>query len=118
MLSFEDVQTALGGPVSVKGLGIVDRKHIRYTIVVQLLNPVQLSATPWTVARQATLSFTISWRLLKVMSIESVMPSNHLVLCHPLPLLSSVFPSIRYMAFPSISDPKTVDQVCSYAVGV
>ena len=50
--------------------------------------------TPWTAARQASLSFTISWRLLKLMSIESVMPSNHLLLCHPL-LLPSIFPSIR-----------------------
>ena len=52
------------------------------------------SATPWTAARQASLSFTISRSLLKLMSIESVMPSNHLVLCHPL-LLPSVFPRIR-----------------------
>ena len=52
------------------------------------------SATPWTTAHQASLSFTISWSLLKLMSIESAMPSNHLILCHPL-LLPSVFPSIR-----------------------
>ena len=52
------------------------------------------SATPWTAALQASLSFTISQSLLKLMSIESVMPSNHLVLCHPL-LLPSIFPSIR-----------------------
>ena len=51
--------------------------------------------TPWTVARQASLSFTISWSLFKLMSIESVMPSNHLILCHPLFLLPSIFPSIR-----------------------
>ena len=53
------------------------------------------SATPWTAACQASLSFTISWSLLKLMSIESVMPSNHLVFCHPLPLLPSVFLRIR-----------------------
>ena len=53
-----------------------------------------LFATPWTEARQASLFFTISWSLLKLMSIESVMPSNHLILCCPL-LLSSIFPSIR-----------------------
>ena len=53
------------------------------------------SATPWTAARQASLSITSSWNLLKLMSIESVMPSNHLILCHPLLLLHSVFPSIR-----------------------
>ena len=52
-------------------------------------------ATPWTAACQASLSFTISWSLLKFMSIESVMPSNHIVLCQPLPLLPSLFPSIR-----------------------
>ena len=56
---------------------------------------VRLFATPWTAARQAPLSFTISWSLLKLMSIESVMPSNHLILCHPLLLLPSIFPSIR-----------------------
>ena len=51
--------------------------------------------TPWNTAHQASLSFTISWKLLKLMSIESVMPSNHLILCHPLLLLPSVFPSVR-----------------------
>ena len=52
-------------------------------------------ATPWTAARQASPSFTISWSLLKLMSIELVMPSNHLILCHPLLLLPSIFPSTR-----------------------
>ena len=56
---------------------------------------LQLFVTPWTAARQAYLSCTISQSLLKLMSIESVMPSNHLVLCHPLLLLPSIFPSIR-----------------------
>ena len=64
-------------------------------VVVQVLSPVRLFATPWTTACRACLSFTISWSLLKLMSIESVMPSNHLVLCHPLLLLPSIFPSIR-----------------------
>ena len=50
--------------------------------------------TPWTAAHQAFLSFSISWSLLKLMSNESVMPSNHLILCHPLLLLPSIFPSI------------------------
>ena len=50
---------------------------------------------PWTAARQASLFFTISWRLLKLMSIELVMPSNHLILCCPLLLLPSIFPNIR-----------------------
>ena len=53
------------------------------------------SATPWTSACQASLSFTISRSLLKLMSVESVMPSNHLILCHPLLLLPSIFTSIR-----------------------
>ena len=63
-------------------------------IVVQSLSHVLLFATPWSAAHQASLSFTISWSLLKLMSIESVMPSNHLILCCPL-LMPSVFPSIR-----------------------
>ena len=63
--------------------------------VVQLLSHVQLFATPWTAARQASLSFTVSWSLLTFVSIESMMPSNHLILCRPLLLLPSVFPSIR-----------------------
>ena len=62
---------------------------------IQLFSHVQLFATPWTAARQASLSITNSWSLLKFMSIESVMPSNHLILCHPLLLLPSVFPSIN-----------------------
>ena len=59
------------------------------------LRHVQLFATPWIAARQTSLSFTSSRSLLKLMSIESVMPSNYLVLCHPLLLLPSIFPSIR-----------------------
>ena len=54
-----------------------------------------LFATPWTMARQASLSITNSWSLLQLMSIESVMPSNHLILCRPRLLLASTFPSIR-----------------------
>ena len=56
---------------------------------------VRFFATPWTTALQASLTFTISRSLLKLMSTESVMPSNHLVLCHPLLFLPSIFPSIR-----------------------
>ena len=63
--------------------------------VVQLLSHVQLFVTPWTAACQASLSFTISRSLLKLMSVESVMPSSYLTLCHPLLLLPSIFPSIR-----------------------
>ena len=66
-----------------------------YLVVVQLLNHVWLFATPWTTAHQASLSFTISLSLLKLMSIESVTPSNHLILCHPLLPLPSIFPSMR-----------------------
>ena len=62
---------------------------------VQSLSRVQLFATPWTAAHQASLSITISWGSLKLMSIETVMPSNHLILYRPLLLLSSIFPSIR-----------------------
>ena len=62
---------------------------------VQLLSSVPPSSTPWTAARQASLSITISRSLLKFMSIESVMPSNHLILCRPLLLPPSIFPSIR-----------------------
>ena len=62
---------------------------------VQSLSCVRRFVTPWTVACQASLSITNSWRLLKLMSIESVMPFNHLILCHPLLLLPSIFPSIR-----------------------
>ena len=67
-------------------------------IVVQLLNHVQLFATPWIVAHQASLSFTISWNFLKLMSIELVMLSNHLILWCPFLLLPSIFPSIRVIA--------------------
>ena len=62
---------------------------------VRSLSHVRLLETPRTAAHQASLSITNSWRLLKLMSIESVMPSNHLILCHPLLLLPSIFPSIR-----------------------
>ena len=64
-------------------------------VVVQLPSRVRLFVTLWTSARQGSLSFTISWSLLKLTFVESVMPSNHLILCHPLLLLPSVFPSIR-----------------------
>ena len=69
--------------------------HSTPFVVVQSLSCVQFFATPWTATHQASLSFTISQTLLKFMSIESVMPSNHLVLCHPLLLLPSTFLSIR-----------------------
>ena len=69
---------------------------------VQSLSRVLLFATPWTAALQASLSFTDSRSLLKLMSIESVMPSSHLILCHPLLLLPSIFPSIRVFSSESV----------------
>ena len=69
---------------------------------VQSLSHVQLFATPWKAARQASLSITNSQSLLKLMSIELVMPSNHLILCHPLVFLPSIFPSIRIFSNESV----------------
>ena len=65
-----------------------------FVVIAQSLSHVRLFATPWTAARQVSLSFTISQSLLKLMSIESLMPSSHLILCCPL-LLPTIFPSIR-----------------------
>ena len=65
---------------------------------VQSLSPVRLFATPWAAACQASQSFTISHFLPKLMSIESMMPFNHLILCHPLFLLPSIFPSTRELS--------------------
>ena len=69
---------------------------------VQSLSRVQLFVTPWTAARQASLSITISRNLLKLMSIKSVMPSNQLILCHLLLLLPLMFPSIRVFSNESV----------------
>ena len=69
---------------------------------VQLLSCVWLFVTPWTAAHQAFLYITNSWSLLKLMSIELVMPSRHLILCHPLLLLPSMFPSIRVFSNESV----------------
>ena len=69
---------------------------------VQLLSPVQFFATPCTAARQTSLSITNSLSLLKLMSIESVMPSSHLILCHPLLLPPSIFPSFRVFSSESV----------------
>ena len=74
--------------------------HLQFSSV-QSFSHVQLFATPWTAASQASLSITNSWNLLKLMSIELVMPSNHLILCRPLLLLPSI-PSIRVFANESI----------------
>ena len=67
----------------------------KWMLSVQFSSSFWLFETPWTTAHQASLSITNSWSLLKVISIKSVMPSNHLILCHPLLLLPSIFPSIR-----------------------
>ena len=92
-------------------------------VVVQSLGHVQLFATPWTIGRQASLSFIISQCLLKLMSTESVMPSNHLVLCHSLLLLPLIFPSImanrwvkRMTDFTFLSSKITADGNCSHEI--
>ena len=69
---------------------------------VELLSHVQLFVTPWTAARQASLSITNSWSTVKFMSIQSVLPSKHLILCRPLLLLPSVFPSITVFSSESV----------------
>ena len=69
---------------------------------MQLLSPVRLFVTPWTAALQASLSITNSRSSLKLMSIQSVMPSSHLILCHPLLLMPSIFPSIRVFSNESV----------------
>ena len=70
-------------------------RQIILSVMFQLLRHIQLFVSPWSAARQASLSFTISQSLLELMSIESVIPSNHVMLCHPHLLLLSIFPSIR-----------------------
>ena len=84
---------------------------------VQLLNHVRLFGTPWSAACQASLSITNSWSLLKLVSIELVMPSNHRILCHPLLLPPSNFPSIRVFSnesVPCIRWPK----YCSFSFSI
>ena len=77
--------------------------HINKAISsVQSLSHVQLSATPWTAACQSSLSISNSWSLLKLKSIELAMPSNPLILCHPLLILPSIFPSIRVFSNESV----------------
>ena len=72
------------------------------SLTVQTLSRVRLFVTPRTTARQASLSITNSWSLLKLRSIESVMPCNHLILCHPLLLPPSIFPNIRVFSSESV----------------
>ena len=83
----------------------MDRRVWRATIQfssVQSLSHTQIFVTPWTAAHQASLSVNNTQSLLKLMSIKSVMPSNHLILCHPLLLLPSIFPSIRVFSNESV----------------
>ena len=83
-------------------IGIIIQPYLLFLSSVQLLSHVQLFATPWTTARQASLSITNSQGLLKLMSIKSVMPSSHLILCHPLLLLPPIPPSIRVFSSESV----------------
>ena len=82
----------MNGKIAISLLQIMTDLSV---VVVQSLSRVQLFVTSWTAAHQASLSFTMSWSLLKLMSIESVMPSNYLILCCPIFLSPSIFPSIR-----------------------
>ena len=85
----------------VKSLVLWCSLQVQFSSVQSLIR-VWLFVTPWTAARQDSLSFTNCWSLLKLMSIESVMPSNDLILCCPLLLLPSIFPSIRVFSNESI----------------
>ena len=83
-------------------LGPMHTPHTVVAVVFQSPCHVQLFVTPRTAARQASLSFTTSWSLLNLTFIESMMPSNHLILCHPLLLPPSIFPSIRVFSNDSV----------------
>ena len=80
----------------------VNQEDEKLVVVVQSLSRVLLFVTTWTVARQTSLSFIISQSLLKLMSIELMIPSNHLILCRPLLLLPSIFLSIRVFSNESV----------------
>ena len=89
-------QTSLWGSRESDRTEALTWRHLLPSVVaVWPLSPVWLSATPWAAAHQASLCFTLALSLLKLISIELVMLSNHLILCHPLLLLPSVFPQIR-----------------------
>ena len=89
-------KTILKRKNNVEGIKLPNCKALKKSnVVVQSLSHVQFFVTPCTAACQASLSFSISLSLLKLMPIKSVMPSNHLILCCPLLLLPSIFPSIR-----------------------
>ena len=87
-LSHSYSMSGMGFPLSLQLVLLRSKSWVKTLVVVQPLSCVWLFVTPWTGACQAALSFTISWSLLKFMSTESVMPSNHLILCHLFLLLS------------------------------
>ena len=89
-------------PIGLQSMGLKESDTTKQLSSIQSLSRVQLSATPWTAAHQASVSITNSRNLLKLMSMESVMLSNHLILCHPLLLLPSIFPSIRVFSNESV----------------
>ena len=97
-----------GSPPGSPSLGFSRQKHwmccyfLLQCVKVKTLSRIRLLVTPWTAAHQASLSITNSWSLLKVMSIESVMPCNRLILCCPLLLPLSIFPSIRVFSKESV----------------
>ena len=99
--------TKVDGVLKSRDIALPTKVHAVKAMVspissVQSLNRVQLFVTTWTAARQASLSITYSQSLLKLMSLETVMPSHHLILCHPLLLLPSIFPSVRVFSKESI----------------
>ena len=95
-------QLATGEAQSLLSLRRAYSHSSHFIPLVQSLSSVRVFVTPWTAAHQASLSFTISRSLLKLMSIKSVMPSNHLILCCPLLLAPSIFPSIRVFSNESV----------------
>ena len=99
LMNFHNVNLAIQQHVNLKMPTISCQQ---FTCLSQSGSCVQIFATPWNEACQASLSITNSWSLLKLKSIELVMPSNHLILCHPLLLLPSLFPSIRVFSSESV----------------
>ena len=94
-----------------------DGRRVRGDSSVQLLSHVRLFATPWTAACQASLSITNSWSLFKLTSIESVMPSNHLILCQLLLLLPPIPPSIRVFSNESVLHIRW-QKYCSFSFSI
>ena len=104
--------------MSSPSLGLIETPQAGYLVVaVQSLSRVQLFVTQWTAARQASLVSTVSWCLLKLTSVELVMPSKHLFLCRPLLLLPSIFPSIRVFSNES-AFPIRWPKYCSFSFSI